>query len=60
MSVNPGTTSRLTRRKRLFSWVRRRTHELILVGLNQPDPNQSKTFMFMCLFSSYAASDEIT
>ena len=27
-AVAPGTTSRLTRRKRLFSWFRRRTHKL--------------------------------
>ena len=26
--VNPATTSRLTRRKCIFSWVRRRTHKL--------------------------------
>ena len=59
-AVNPGTTSRLTRRKCLFSFfVRekfRREHInsfVLLTGrlsLGQPDPHQSKHLMFMCLF----------
>ena len=46
-SVNPGTTSRLTRRKRLFSWVRSRTHKLscpdnrsVVPGSTGPWPEQ--------------------
>ena len=46
-AVNPGTTSRLTRRKCLFSWVWRRTHKLfrpvnlpVVPGSTRPSPEQ--------------------
>ena len=51
-AVNPGTTSRLTKRECLYGWFRRRTHKLHCpvtgrLSQGQPDPEQSKTFMFM-------------
>ena len=54
-AINPGTTSRLTRRKCLFSWFRMRTHKWFVrltgrLSRGQPDPQQSKKFMLMCLF----------
>ena len=53
--LNPGTISRLTRTKHLFSWVWRRTHKLFFrstgrLSQGQPDPLRIKKFMFMCLF----------
>ena len=53
-AVNPGTTSRLTRENACFSWARRRKPKIFrpvngpVVG--QPDPDQSKKFMFTCPF----------
>ena len=55
-AVIPGTTSRLTRRKCLFSWARRSSEHINrfvrLAGLlsrGQPDLGHSKKFMVMLL-----------
>ena len=52
-AVNPGTTSRLTRRKRWFFWVRRRAHRLfcpvnrpVVPGSTGPSPEQK---VYVCV-----------
>ena len=52
-AVNPGTTSRLTRRNCLFSWFRRRTHNLfclvnrpVVPGSTGPRPEQ-KVYVYL-------------
>ena len=57
-AVDPGTTSRLTRRKKSLSWVHRRAHQLfclvnrpVVLGSTRPSPEQN-LYVYLHFFFS--------